>query len=129
MKEPLFLTLAEIIEIYNDQIKRYGGASGTRDIRLLESAIAQPKASIGGEWVHKDFFEMASAYAYHLAQNHPFVDGNKRVALASSLVFLEMNGISLLDPKGKLSDAMFGIASGKMSKSEFAMLLKRLPRE
>ncbi len=82
MPEPCFLTLAEVIEIHVDQIKRYGGRQGIRDFGLLESALAQPEASFGGEWLHRDVYEMAAAYAYHICQNHPFIDGNKRTALA-----------------------------------------------
>ena len=126
MKEPQFLTLAEVIDIHADQIKRYGGESGTRDIRLLESAIAQPEASFGGEWLHVDLYEMASAYAFHLCQNHAFVDGNKRVALASALVFLELNSISIHDPKSILLNAMLKLAQGRYDKKQFADLLKSL---
>lgn len=126
--EPLFLTLVEVIEIQGDQIRRYGGGGGVRDLGLLESALAQPEASFAGEWLHKDLYEMAAAYGYHLCQNHPFIDGNKRTALASALVFLELNGVSLADPKGLLKDAMLQIAEGKMSKPEFAKLLRGLPQ-
>jgi death-on-curing protein len=126
VKEPVFLTLAEIIEIHKDQVERYGGDSGIRDLGLLQSALAQPEASFAGEWLHKDLFEMASAYAYHLCQNHPFIDGNKRVALASALVFLELNGVTIKDPKGKLLDAMLKMASGELKKPDFAEVLRNL---
>lgn len=126
MKETTFLTLAEVIEIHNDQIQRYGGEGGIRDVGLLESALAQPEASFGGEWLHKDIYEMAAAYAYHIAQNHPFIDGNKRVALASALVFLGLNRMTITDPQEKLKDAMLGIASGKLKKQDFAKLLHAL---
>ena len=129
MAEPFFLSLAEVIEIHTDQIQRYGGQDGVRDFGLLESALAQPAASCAGEWLHHDLYEMASAYAYHLCQNHPFIDGNKRTALAGGLVFLGLNDLSLRDPKGMLKDAMLRIASGTMSKAQFAQLLRRLPRE
>ena len=128
MREPLFLTLTEIIKVHTDQIKRYGGQQGIRDVGLLESALSQPEASFSGEWLHRDLHEMASAYAYHLCQNHPFIDGNKRTALACALVFLELNGISMRDPKGLLKEGMLQIASGKMKKTEFSGLLKKLPR-
>ena len=128
MADPLFLTLAEVIEIHADQITRYGGQDGVRDFGLLESALAQPEASFAGEWLHQGLHEMAAAYAYHLCQNHPFLDGNKRVALASALIFLALNGVSLLDPKGKLKDAMRAIATGKMDKQAFAGLLHGLPK-
>ena len=127
MTDTLFLTLAEVIEIHADQIHRYGGQAGLRDLALLESALAQPEASFAGEWLHGDHYAMAAAYAYHLCQNHPFVDGNKRTALAAALVFLELNGISILDPRGRLKNAMFRIASGTMSKADFSGLLKKLP--
>jgi len=122
----LFLTLAEAIEIHTDQIHRYGGQSGVRDLGLLESALAQPEASFAGEWLHGDIYEMAAAYAYHLCQNHPFVDGNKRTALTTSLVFLELNGISILDPRGRLENAMIRMASGEMNKENFAKVLRKL---
>lgn len=125
--EPVFLTLAEVVEIHNDQIKRYGGSRILRDLGLLESALAQPEASFSGEWLHKDLYEMAAAYAYHLCQNHPFVDGNKRTALACALVFMELNGVSIQDPKGQLKTAMLKIAAGEMGKNEFANFLRKLP--
>ena len=128
MAEPLFLTLAEVIEIHADQIDRYGGEAGVRDLGLVESALGQPEATFSGEWLHQDLYSMAAAYAYHLCQNHPFIDGNKRTALASALVFLELNGVSILDPRGRLKTAMVRIASGKRSKDDFAKLLRELPR-
>ena len=129
MTEPFFLTLAEVIEIHTDQIQRYGGQAGLRDLALLESAIGQPEASFAGEWLHPDRYEMAAAYAYHLCQNHPFIDGNKRTALATTaLVFLELNNITILDPRRRLKNAMIRIASGKMRKEDFAKLLRTLPQ-
>lgn len=128
MAEPSFLTLAEVIDIHADQLRRYGGQPGLRDRGLLESALAQPEASFGGEWLHPALHDMAAAYAYHLCQNHPFVDGNKRTALACALVFLEMNGAAVLDPKGVLKNAMLAVASGKMDKAALANRLRSLPR-
>ena len=126
MADILFLTLAEAIEIHTDQIHRYGGQSGVRDLGLLESALAQPEASFAGEWLHGDIYEMAAAYAYHLCQNHPFVDGNKRTAITTALVFLELNGISILDPRGRLENAMIRMASGELNKENFAKVLRKL---
>ena len=127
MKEPLFLTLAEILQIHQDQIHHYGGTDGVRDMHLLQSALAQPESSFGGVWLHSDLYEMAAAYAFHICQNHPFLDGNKRTALASALVFLELNGVSLLDPKGALLGAVLQLASGRMNKKTFSDFLKKLP--
>ena len=128
MKKLTFLTLAEIVEIHADQIERYGGADGIRDIHLLSSAAAMPYASFSGSFLHNDIFEMSAAYAYHISQNHPFVDGNKRTALASALVFLDLNGISLIDPEEKLYESMISLASGERNKAEFAEILRSLQK-
>jgi death-on-curing protein len=126
MKKIEFLTLAEVTEIHADQIEHYGGRAGTRDISLLSSAVAMPYASFSGDFLHGDIYEMAAAYAFHICQNHPFIDGNKRTALASALVFLDLNGISISDSEGKLYEATIDIASGKMKKEEFANILRTL---
>lgn len=128
MIEPSFLTLAEVIEIHADQVRRYGGQGGVRDLGLLESALAQPEASFAAEWLHRDLYDMAAAYAYHLCQNHPFIDGNKRVALASALVFLELNGILLRDPEATLKGLMRAVASGKEDQRALAASLRTLPK-
>ena len=127
MADPLFLTLAQVVEIHADQIRRYGGQDGIRDLGLLDSALAQPEASFAGEWLHRDIDDMAAAYAYHLCQNHPFIDGNKRAALGCALIFLGLNGRVVSDPKELLKDAMYRVASGKMHKTPLAELLRSLP--
>ena len=114
---PTFLSLAEVLRIHIDQVERYGGRAGIRDQGLLQSALAMPGASFGGELLHRDLYEMAAAYAFHLCQDHPFVDGNKRTGLASALVFLELNGISIDDPEGLLYQAMMDVASGSLGKT------------
>lgn len=126
MKEVAFLSLAEVIDIHADQIEKYGGRSGVRDINLLSSAAAMAYASFQDQFLHNDLFEMAAAYAFHISQNHPFLDGNKRTALASALVFLEMNDISITDPEEKLYDAMTSVASGKLDKIGLAAIFRQL---
>lgn len=126
MKEILFLTLAEVIEIHFDQIKHYGGLKGIRDINLLSSAIAMPHASFHGEFLHNDIYEMAAAYAFYICKNHSFIDGNKRTALASALVFLGLNGIDVSDPEGILYKNMIALVEGKVKKEEFAEILRAL---
>lgn len=126
MKKIEFLTLAEVTEIHTDQIEHYGGTGGTRDINLLSSAVAMPYASFSGDFLHRDIYEMAAAYAFHICQNHPFIDGNKRTALATALVFLDINGISISDSEGKLYEATMDIASRKMKKEAFADILRNL---
>ncbi len=127
MKRITFLTLAEVVEIHNDQIKRYGGQAGIRDIGLLSSAVSIPHASFSGKLLHNDIYQIAAAYAFHISQNNPFIDGNERTALASALVFLELNGVSISDPEGRLYDAMMKLASGKLSKEDLAEILRTLP--
>jgi death on curing protein len=126
VKKITFLTLAEVVEIHADQIERYGGGSGIRDINLLSSAVAMPYASFQGQFLHADLFEMAAAYAFHICQNHPFVDGNKMTALAAALVFLELNDISLSDPEEKLYHSMMSLASSALDKAGLAVVLREL---
>jgi death-on-curing protein len=89
--ELLFLSLEEVLEIHRQQIERYGGALGVRDLSLLESAIAQPQATFSAEFLHASVPAMAAAYLLHICRNHPFVDGNKRVAANAAITFLLMN--------------------------------------
>ena len=126
MHTPRFLTLSEVLTILRDQIARYGGDFGVRDIGLVSSAIAVPQASFEGKYLHVGLYEMAAAYAFHLCQNHPFVDGNKRVALASALVFLDLNGVTIEDPDDRLYPLMISVASGRTQKPEIATALLEL---
>src|ERR1035437_6119329 len=89
--EPAFLSLDEVLEIHEQQIKRYCVSSGLRDAAGLESAIATPQATFGGEFLHTSIPAMAAAYLFHLCQNHAFVDGNKRVGANAAITFLLMN--------------------------------------
>ena len=79
--------MSEVLLILEDQVRRYGGTYGVRDPALLSSALAMPSATFEGKYLHKSLFDQAAAYAFHICQNHPFMDGNKRTALASALVF------------------------------------------
>lgn len=124
MSEPAFLTLDEVLAIHADQIRRYGGASGLRDRGLLESALAMPRASFDGEYLHGTVFEMAAAYLYHLARNHPFVDGNKRTALMCTLVFLGLAGWKLAADPDALFETVDGVATGHGDKSALAVYLR-----
>ena len=120
------MSLADVVRIHVDQIERYGGQAGVRDLGLLQSALAMPQASFDQEWLHRDLYEMAAAYAFHLSQNHPFMDGNKRTALACALVFLEFNGISLIDPESRLYQAMIDVAARDMDKLSLSGVLRSL---
>ncbi len=126
MSDPVFLDVDDVLLIHEEQLAKYGGSGGVRDIGLLESAVAMPRATAGGELVHPDLFSMAAAYAFHLAQNQPFLDGNKRTGLLAAIVFLDLNGIAVADPEGRLYDAMIAIAERRMDKPALASLLTRL---
>jgi death on curing protein len=121
-----FLSVSEVLLIHEDQIRRYGGGSGLRDVTLLESAVAQPAATFEGQDLHPDLIDKAAAYAFHLCSDHPFIDGNKRVALAAALVFLELNGVALGDPESVLYSLMIEVASGRSGKREIAEVFRRL---
>lgn len=87
-----------------------------RNMGGLESAVSTPMASFGGAFLHEGLFEMAAAYAFHIAENQPFVDGNKRTALNAALVFLDLNGFIVHDHEGRLYDAMIAISSRALDK-------------
>ncbi len=129
MPDILFLTLEEVLALHDDAIAFAGGASGLRSLDLLQGAIAQPEASFAGQLANAFPFGMAAAYAYHLSRNHPFVDGNKRIALSAAVVFLYMNGWELDDPGETLHPIMEDVAQGKIEKPELALILERLARK
>jgi death on curing protein len=116
--DPLFLSMDEVLEIHEQQIERYGGAAGIRDPAGLESAVATPQTTFGGEYLHKTMPAMAAAYLFHICQNHPFVDGNKRVGANCAITFLLMNDWEATFNETELVDLVLAVASGKMAKHE-----------
>ena len=125
MAEPVFLTLGEVLEIHIDQVSRYGGRPGIRDLGLLKSALAMPQAGMGEQYFHEDLFDMAAAYLYHIIRNHPFVDGNKRVGAVGAIVFLALNGIEVDADESGFEDLIRGVAEGRSRKSMGAEFLRR----
>lgn len=119
-----FLTFDEVLESHQAQVAVYGGSDGIRDVGLLESALAQPQASYGGQYLHADVFEMSAAYLFHLVQNHPFVDGNKRIGLEAALLFLELNGHSIEAPDQELIALVLATAQGITTKTEIAAFFR-----
>ncbi len=113
-----FLSTEDVLTLHADQVELYGGEHGVRDMGLLDSAVAQPRASFGGQFLHNDLFEMAAAYLYHLVQNHPFLDGNKRTGAVAAMVFLDLNGVEIDAPKGSLYDLTMAVATGQAGKAE-----------
>jgi len=125
---PLFLGLEEVLEIHHDQITRYGGTEGIRDLGLLQSALSMPQAGAGNQYFHADLFEMAAAYLFHIVRNHPFVDGNKRTGVTAALVFLEMNGIEIRASDEALVKTVLAVAEGKLQKGALAEFFRRHTR-
>ncbi|HEX8169979.1 MAG TPA: type II toxin-antitoxin system death-on-curing family toxin [Thermoanaerobaculia bacterium] len=121
--KPRFLTRAEILAIHERQIARYGGSSGIRDVNLLESARANVEATFGGEFLHETLFAMAAAYLYGICRNHPFIDGNKRTALACALVFVRLNGYRIVADADELYDLVIAVAEGRVTKDDVTSFL------
>ena len=125
---PNFLSLDEAVEIHRDMIERYGGSAGIRDMALLQSAVAIPQASFGGKYLHTDFFEMAAAHLFHLVQNHPFLDGNKRTGAMAAFIFLKLNGWTLTAPDRDFERIVRAVVQGKLGKSAVAEFLRKHSR-
>lgn len=121
---PVFLTLDEVLAIHADQLDRYGGDPGLRDVGLLESALSTPRAMFGKAYLHGSLPEMAAAYLFHLVGNHPFLDGNKRTGLAAAIAFLGLNGLWLEADPDQLADFVIRLAAGRATKAEAAEFIR-----
>ncbi len=119
-----FLTDEIVQAIHDDQVRLYGGTYGLRDEGLLSSALSMPQAQFGGQFLHASIFEMAAAYCFHLSQNQPFLDGNKRVAGMVMLTFLKLNGMEPIAAEDEYYEAMMAVANKHMSKAELAIWLQ-----
>jgi death-on-curing protein len=122
--EPLFLTVEEVIQLHTEMIASFGGQAGVRDRGLLESAIAQPHARFGGEYLYKDVAEMAAAYLFGIAKNHAFVDGNKRAGATAAIVFLKMNDVAFNCTNDDLASITEGVAAGGVSREALAVFFR-----
>ena len=120
MPGPIFLSIEDVIEIHADQIRRYGGSLGIRDVELLHSALGMPEAGFGDQYLHADLFEMAAAYFYHIVQNHPFIDGNKRAGTMAAFVFLKLNGLTLEADESAFEPLVLQAAQGQVGKDAIA---------
>lgn len=120
-----------VLAIHEEVLAAHGGLGGLRDRALLESAVAAPQASFGGKPLIRDPIEVAAAYLFYLCRNHPFVDGNKRTALAAALVFLDANGL-LPDPGAparKIDDwesLVLDVANSKLDRDQASRKLQAL---
>ena len=125
------LTVEAVVAIHEEVLRAHGGSPGVREAALLESAVAAPQASYGGQPLLNDAVEIAAAYLFYLCRNHPFIDGNKRTALASCLVFLESNDV--LRHPDRLAHAVDGwealvldVAASRLDREGTATRLRKL---
>lgn len=123
MTEPVWLAKEALLLLHRESLRQFGGADGIRDEGLLDSALARPLNRFVYE-EERDLCRLAAAYAKGIAQNHPFVDGNKRAALAAAGVFLMLNGMELVAEPGMVTVAVLDLAAGEMTEDEFAAWLR-----
>lgn len=128
---PQFVTLEEVLDLHRLAVTQFGGSEVVRDLGLLESALAQPKATFGGAFLHPSVTEMAAAYAFHIALNHPFLDGNKRTAWATMRHFLLQHGLSIETTDKDAVATMIGVCDGSVSKRDLSAWIDRrvVPRK
>ncbi|WP_084544306.1 type II toxin-antitoxin system death-on-curing family toxin [Chroogloeocystis siderophila] len=120
-----YLTLVEILELHRRILEQSGGASGIRDIGLLESAIAQPRMTFGGEDLYPSLLEKAAALGFSIIMNHPFVDGNKRTGHAATETFLVLNGLEISSSVDEQERLVLAIAAGELERKALVEWLQR----
>ncbi len=119
-----FLSVEDVLALHEDTIRREGGPAGIRDPGLLESAVLMPQQQFGGDYLHRGPAEQAAAYLFHISQNHPFLDGNKRTAALAALVFLTVNGAPKLPPPDDLEAMVLQVAASQVTKAELTDWMK-----
>ena len=124
MKEPVWLTRAALEAFHADQIREHGGRLGISDEALLESALARPQRAWEYD-VDADLASLAAEYGFGLAKNHPFTDGNKRVAFVATNVFLLLNGYEVEAPEPEVVSAMVRLADGRLTRPKFADWIRK----
>jgi death-on-curing protein len=122
MKEPVWIDLADSLVLHEALISRFGGLPGIRDARLLDSAINRPRQLFS--YGKPSLFQLAAAYAFGISRNHPFLDGNKRMAFMTAAVFLEINGVALLSPEEDVVTRTVALAAGESQEEDYALWLK-----
>ena len=120
-----YLATETVLEIHEELVIRYGGSQGVRDYGLVDSAVARPRAGFGDYEAYPDLFMKAAVLGHSLLKNHPFVDGNKRTAIASIGMFLEENGYQLIQSKGHLYRLALEIENNSMPEDKIALWLKK----
>ena len=119
-----YLSLGEVLQLYRQIIAQSGGTQGIRDLDALESALAQPRVTFGGQELYPTIIEKTSALGFSLIQNHPFVDGNKRAGHAAMETFLVLNGFEIDASVDEQERIVLQVASGKLARDEFTAWLR-----
>lgn len=123
--QPKFLTYDQVVALHKLQIDEFGGSHGVKDEGLLLSAMGQPESGFGDQYFHKDLFEMAAAYLFHLVKNHAFHDGNKRIAALTAAVFLEVNGLQVIAEEDEFEKLVLDAAQSLATKEQIAEFFRR----
>ncbi len=124
MNKIVFIPKKIIIYFHEQLIDLYGGTLGIRDEGLLDSALEQPRIMFQGSYLHNSLAKMAAAYGFHLCKNHPFIDGNKRIALVAMDTFLQKNGYEISASEKDVYEVIMKLASGDITKAEFTSWLE-----
>lgn len=128
MTEPVWLPVELVIAIHEEQLREFGGSGGIRDLSALESALGRPR----NKWAYEAALppELAAAYAFGVARNHPFVDGNKRTALVSLVTFLGLNEVDFVVDEGEAVVMILGLASGEIGEEGLTRWIRdNLPKD
>lgn len=120
------LAIGIVREIHAEVIKQFGGLNGVRDANLLASAVLTPQSHFGGKSPFADIVEIAAAYLFYICKNHPFVDGNKRTAMMSAIVFLRLNEIEPSADSAEWEKLMLDVASSRITRDETTRRLRKL---
>lgn len=125
MKNITFIPKDILLYFYEQLIETYGGTFGIRDENLLDSALNQPKVTFENKYLNDSIMKMAATYGYHLCNDHPFIDGNKRIALVAMDVFLQYNGFEIIASEKEVYKMMMQLSSGNLSKKELTSWLEK----
>jgi death-on-curing protein len=122
VREPEWVTMPIVLAIHDEQLAIHGGSSGLRDVALLESALGRPR----NKWAYEnaELPELAAAYGFGIARNHPFVDGNKRTALLAIYTFLGVNGVDFIVSEADAAAMILSLAAGEVSEESLARWIR-----
>lgn len=124
----IHLTVEIVREIHAAVLAAFGGAGGIRDQGLLESAVAAPQATFGGQSPFSDLIEIAAAYLFYLCRNHPFVDGNKRTAMTAAIVFMRLNEVEPSADGPEWEELVLDVAASRIDREQTTARLRKLLR-